>query len=298
MQAVSGEEMAIALAREGGCSFIYGAQTIESQAQILDHNSELLNNKLSKYGQTVTFEIDKLVKNSIELENLTKKQINTLKAVNTETGKAIQGIGYTFDEKRAEIERRSEYAINSMQNVIVAINKETEKLMNFTNITQAKNADLQNIAETIVDKVGDISSKLALKTDALKDKAVEVIEKFTQASDIITQSSDKIANSSTKLMNNSKQSLNMWEEQKNYIDNALLNIDTITEKLSNLQNGVKDASEEIDNILSGYEKQIDAYQELHDKTKKIEPSTPKIDKNNLNKLSKAIKEKDHKKGDS
>ena len=44
--------------------------------------------------------IDKLVKNSIELENLTKKQIQTLKAVNNETGKAIQGIGYTFDEKR------------------------------------------------------------------------------------------------------------------------------------------------------------------------------------------------------
>ena len=35
MQAVSGEEMAIALAREGGCSFIYGAQSIESQAQMV-----------------------------------------------------------------------------------------------------------------------------------------------------------------------------------------------------------------------------------------------------------------------
>ena len=29
MQAVSGEKMAIALAREGGCSFIYGSQPIE-----------------------------------------------------------------------------------------------------------------------------------------------------------------------------------------------------------------------------------------------------------------------------
>ncbi len=35
MQAVSGEEMAIALAREGGCSFIFGAQSIESQAQMI-----------------------------------------------------------------------------------------------------------------------------------------------------------------------------------------------------------------------------------------------------------------------
>ncbi|MBR3153094.1 MAG: IMP dehydrogenase [Clostridia bacterium] len=35
MQSVSGERMAIALAREGGCSFIYGAQSIESQAQMV-----------------------------------------------------------------------------------------------------------------------------------------------------------------------------------------------------------------------------------------------------------------------
>ena len=35
MQSVSGEKMAINLAKEGGISFIYGAQTIESQAQMV-----------------------------------------------------------------------------------------------------------------------------------------------------------------------------------------------------------------------------------------------------------------------
>lgn len=35
MQAVSGEKMAIALAREGGCSFIFGSQSIEAQAQMV-----------------------------------------------------------------------------------------------------------------------------------------------------------------------------------------------------------------------------------------------------------------------
>ena len=35
MQSVSGEKMAIALAREGGCSFIYGSQSIESEAQMV-----------------------------------------------------------------------------------------------------------------------------------------------------------------------------------------------------------------------------------------------------------------------
>ena len=35
MQAVSGEKMAIALAREGGCSFIYGSQSIKDEAEMV-----------------------------------------------------------------------------------------------------------------------------------------------------------------------------------------------------------------------------------------------------------------------
>lgn len=37
MQSVSGEEMGIALAREGGVAFIYGSQSIESQARMIRH---------------------------------------------------------------------------------------------------------------------------------------------------------------------------------------------------------------------------------------------------------------------
>ena len=37
MQSVSGEEMGIALAREGGIAFIYGSQSIESQAEMVYH---------------------------------------------------------------------------------------------------------------------------------------------------------------------------------------------------------------------------------------------------------------------
>ncbi len=37
MQSVSGEKMGIALAREGGVAFIYGAQSIESQAEMVYH---------------------------------------------------------------------------------------------------------------------------------------------------------------------------------------------------------------------------------------------------------------------
>lgn len=234
---------------------------ISTQTKVLDHNSELLDNKLSKYGKIISQEIDKLVKNSVELEKITKKQINTLKNVNMETGKAIHDIGDVFDEKRSELERRCEYAVNSMQNVIIAINKETDKLISFTNLTQAKNYDLQNITETIVDKIGDISGKLALKTDALKDKAVEVIDKFTEANELITRSTDKINMSSNLVVTNGKQGVKLLEEQNFYINNAMTNMDLVKEKLDKLRQDIKKSAEEVTATLANYEKQIGQFNE-------------------------------------
>lgn len=46
MQAVSGEKMAIALAREGRISFIYGSQSIEDEAQ-WSHGSKIIRPALS-----------------------------------------------------------------------------------------------------------------------------------------------------------------------------------------------------------------------------------------------------------
>ena len=254
---------------------------VQVQTEVINHNSDLINNKLSKYGRTVSDEIDKLVKNSENLEKLTKKQIAALRAVNSETGHAISGIGDIFDEKRMEIERRCEYTINSMQNVVIAINKETEKLMNFTNLTQTKNHDLQSIAETIVDKIGDISGKLALKTDTLKDKAVEIIDKFTQASDMITRNTDKITASSHQLVKDSQQGIKFLEEQNFYITNTLNNLDDIKEKLSQLKFNVSTITSELSSELSLYEKSIDTIAQNQKSAVRIEPPKPEFDRDKL-----------------
>lgn len=243
---------------------------IYTQTNVLNHNSELLSNKLMKYGKTISAEIDKLVKNSVEMEKMTKKQIAGLKAVNSETGKALNGIGGSFDNIRAELEQRCEYAVSSMQNVIIAINKETEKLMAFTTLTQAKNMDLKTISETIVDKIGDMSSKLALKTDTLKDKAVEVIGKFTEASELINRSTDKMSTSSSLIVNNSQQSVKLLEEQSFYINNALSNVDMVKEKLNKLNADIKKASEDISATMTAYNRQINKYDRIQEEVSPFE----------------------------
>ncbi len=218
---------------------------IYTQTKVLNHNSDLLNNKLAKYGKNVSAEIDRLVKNSADLEKITKKQISALKVIGVETNKAVNGIGDTFETKRADLERRCESTISSMQNVVIALNKETDKLMSFTTLTQTKNNDLQNIAETIVDKIGDISSKLATKTDTLKDKAVEMIDKFTVAGELINRQTDKMNTTSSVFVNNSQQGIKLLEEQELYLNNAISVVNSISEKLSKLNIDIKQLSEDI-----------------------------------------------------
>ena len=65
MQAVSGEEMAIALAREGGCSFIYGSQSIEDEAKMVrdvkKYKAGFINSDSNVKSGTPLKEVVKLV---------------------------------------------------------------------------------------------------------------------------------------------------------------------------------------------------------------------------------------------
>ena len=248
----------------------------------------MIGNKLSKYGKTVSAELDKLVKNSVELEKMTKKQISVLKAVNSEASLSINHISSTFDDKKAEIERRCEHAVNSVQNVIVAVNKETDKLVSFANLTQLKNNDLQKISEAVVDKIGDISAKLVLKTDTLKDKAVEVIDKFTQASELISSNTEKLNTSSNLIVDNSKQGVKLLEEQNFFLTNAINNIDTINEKLNKLRLDISRTSTDFTQTITAYEKQIDLVSQLTKPNEKIEPAEPEIDREKLVTLTNGI----------
>lgn len=259
---------------------------LNTQTTVLNHNSDLLNNKMSKYGKTISDEIEKLVKSSIELDKISKKQIAILKSISNETGKNINNIGNSIDNKREELERRCEYAVNSIQNVIIAINKETEKLMSFTSLTQAKNFDLKNIAETIVEKIGTISDKLALKTDSLKDKAVDVIDKFTEAQDIINRSTEKLNTSSGQIVANSQQSIKIMEEQNFYVTNTITNIDIIKDKLEKLNTNIQKTIQNLSTPLSEYRKQLN--QEIKNESPFIETEQDDLDKEALLQTGKSI----------
>ena len=76
MQSVSGEKMAIALAKEGGVSFIYGAQTIEDEAAMV---SRAKNYKAGFVKSDSNLKPDDTLDDVIKLLNKTginKKMVN------------------------------------------------------------------------------------------------------------------------------------------------------------------------------------------------------------------------------
>ena len=68
MQAVSGDELAIALAKEGGISFIFGSQTIESQAEMV---RKVKSHKAGFVTSDANIRPDQTLKDLLELKERT-----------------------------------------------------------------------------------------------------------------------------------------------------------------------------------------------------------------------------------
>ena len=86
MQAVSGEKMAIALAREGGCSFIYGSQSIESQAEMV---RRVKKHKAGFIDSDSNVKSGTKIKEVIELINKTGHSTVSITEDGTSNGKLI-----------------------------------------------------------------------------------------------------------------------------------------------------------------------------------------------------------------
>ena len=101
MQSVSNDTMAVALAKEGGVSFIYGSQTVEQQAEMV---RKVKNNKAGFVVSDSNLRLEKTMAEVVELKNKaglhTKVMIGG--AVITEDyAKEIGAQGYATDAQEA-----------------------------------------------------------------------------------------------------------------------------------------------------------------------------------------------------
>lgn len=86
MQSVSNDTMAIALAQEGGISFIYGSQSIEDQAQMVRN---VKGHKAGFVKSDSNLRPDATLKDVLELHELTRHSTVAITADGTGTGKLV-----------------------------------------------------------------------------------------------------------------------------------------------------------------------------------------------------------------
>jgi len=130
MQSVSDDKMAIALAREGGISFIYGSQTVESQAEMV---KRVKNYKAGFVASDSNIKPDQTLQDILDLKEKTGHTTVAVTADGTSNGKLI-GI-VTGRDYRISRMGRSELVKNFMtpvENLIYA--KEGTSLKEANNI--------------------------------------------------------------------------------------------------------------------------------------------------------------------
>ena len=86
MQAVSGDELAIALAREGGISFIFGSQPIESQAEMV---RKVKNHKAGFVASNTNIRPDQTLADLLELKEKTGHSTTAVTEDGTAEGKML-----------------------------------------------------------------------------------------------------------------------------------------------------------------------------------------------------------------
>ena len=118
MQSVSGEEMGVALAREGGIAFIFGSQSIESQAKMVE------NVKKSKAGFVVSdsnVKPDATLGEVVELVERTGHSTVMITDDGTENGKFL---GLVTDKdyrlSRDNLNEKIEKFMNKKENLVYA----------------------------------------------------------------------------------------------------------------------------------------------------------------------------------
>ena len=86
MQSVSGSELAIALAREGGISFIFGSQPIESQAEMV---RKVKNHKAGFVASNTNIRPDQTLADLLELKESTGHSTTAVTEDGTADGKML-----------------------------------------------------------------------------------------------------------------------------------------------------------------------------------------------------------------
>lgn len=227
-------------------------KVVEAQSDLLNQNSNYLENKLGEYGKLISLEVEAMVERSGKLEGNVKSQMEGIKETATQLNDLFAKLGDGIVAKRQQLEIEGSQMVKNISEVIERLAEEIGALKEYYDSTQSKNGDMNKVFAAVADNLQQIEGSLNDSLSNFSAKTDDIISKFNSVSGAMTtqlnQSFSGIDNRTNDILGKFK---GVDETINNSLSQSLNTISIKTDSLINKFNGVNDiVTESLDKTLA------------------------------------------------
>jgi ABC-type transporter Mla subunit MlaD len=227
-------------------------KVVEAQSDLLNQNSNYLENKLGEYGKLISLEVEAMVERSGKLEGNVKSQMEGIKETATQLNDLFAKVGDGIVAKRQQLEIEGSQMVKNISEVIERLAEEIGALKEYYDSTQSKNGDMNKVFAAVADNLQQIEGSLNDSLSNFSAKTDDIISKFNSVSGAMTvqlnQSFSGIDNRTNDILGKFK---GVDETINNSLSQSLNTISIKTDSLINKFNGVNDiVTESLDKTLA------------------------------------------------
>lgn len=256
-------------------------KVVEAQSDLLNQNSDYLENKLGEYGKLISLEVEAMVERSGKLEGNVKSQMEGIKETATQLNDLFAKVGDGIVAKRQQLEIEGSQMVKNISEVIERLAEEIGALKEYYDSTQSKNGDMNKVFAAVADNLQQIEANLNDSLNNFSAKTEDILGKFKGlGSNVTTQLNqsysgidaqtngilDKFKGVDEIINNSLSQSLNTINIKTDSLigkfnglgDVIAANLDQALGGLSNKTDGIINKFKEISTTITDHINQISA----------------------------------------
>ncbi len=153
-------------------------KVVEAQSDLLNQNSDYLENKLGEYGKLISLEVEAMVERSGKLEGNVKSQMEGIKETATQLNDLFAKVGDGIVAKRQQLEIEGSQMVKNISEVIERLAEEIGALKEYYDSTQSKNGDMNKVFAAVADNLQQIEANLNDSLDNFSAKTEDILGKF------------------------------------------------------------------------------------------------------------------------
>ena len=230
-------------------------QMAAEQSALIDKNATFLDSKLGEYGKLISMEVSAMMERAGALDFNVKEQIKALEAASLQIQSILDGANNSLSLKSNEV-------IQNIDGVLSRLSKEVEKIAGFIVQTENKNLEIQNTAEKMSDRIGELSADLGTKVDDLKIRSVEAIDQFNTVSSVLEKNTTLLSENTNVIISKSRQGSEVISGQNQDLLKTADVIEKTKQQLLLLEENLNKTQQKSADVFEVFQKQMAEYKSL------------------------------------